>query len=128
MKESNCGRIPPCYGGKKFRIHEELEKIKAWDETHDMFYELNKQMCDLGKTMNDPMKPLSEEAIQEIAKVLEITRNPKDIMEEKKTIEEWKETFVELYKAMRKDLGASDLDVYVYQNNGKPKVNFDVKF
>lgn len=49
-------------------------------------------------------------------------------MEEKKTIEEWKETFVELYKAMRKDLGASDLDVYIYQNNGKPKVNFDVKF
>ena len=37
------------------------------------------------KTMNDPMKPLSEEAIQEIAKALEITRKPKDIMEEKKT-------------------------------------------
>lgn len=35
--------------------------------------------------MNDPMKPLSEEAIQEIAKALEITRNPKDIMKEKKT-------------------------------------------
>ena len=49
-------------------------------------------------------------------------------MEEKKTIEEWKETFVELYKAMQKDLGASDLDVYIYQNNEKPKVNFDVKF
>lgn len=54
MKECDCGRIPPCYSGKKFRIHEELEKIKAWDETHDKVYELNKQMCDLGKTMNNP--------------------------------------------------------------------------
>ena len=53
--------------------------------THGKVYELNKQMCDLGKTMNDPMKPLSEEAIQEIAKALEITRKPKNIMEEKKT-------------------------------------------
>ena len=85
MKGFKCGQIPPCYGGKKFRIHEELEKIKAWDETHDKVYELNKQMCDIGKTMSDPMKPLSEEAIQEIAKALEITRNPKDIMKEKKT-------------------------------------------
>lgn len=53
--------------------------------THDKVYELNRQMCDIGKTMNDPMKPLSEEAIQEIAKALEITRNPKDIMKENKT-------------------------------------------
>lgn len=75
--------------------------------THDKVYELNKQMCDLGKTI--------------------LTKKKND-MEEKKTIEEWKETFVELYKEMRKDLGASDLDVYIYQNNGKPKVNFDVKF
>lgn len=44
--------------------------------THDKVYVLNKQMCDLGKTMNDPMKPLSDEAIQEITKALEITRNP----------------------------------------------------
>jgi len=42
-----CGRIPPYYSSKKFRIHEELEKIKAGDETHDMVYELNMQMCDL---------------------------------------------------------------------------------
>lgn len=53
MKECNYGRIPPCYSGKKFRIHEELEKIKAWDETHEKVYELNKQMCDIGKTMSD---------------------------------------------------------------------------
>ena len=77
------------------------------DDTHNKVYELGRQMCDLGKTI--------------------LTKKKND-MEEKKTIEEWKETFVELYKAMRKDLGASDLDVYIYQNNGKPKVNFDVKF
>ena len=53
--------------------------------THEKVYGLNKQMCDIGKTMNDTIKPLSEEAIQEIAKALEITRNPKDIMKEKKT-------------------------------------------
>ena len=47
MNECKCGRIPPCYSGKKFRIHEELEKIKAWDKTHDKVYELNRQMCDI---------------------------------------------------------------------------------
>ena len=55
--------------------------------------------------MNDPMKPLSEEAIQEIAKALEITRNPKDIMKEKKT------------KKMTK------VKAYVYLNNTKVYVN-----
>ena len=52
----------------------------------------------------------------------------KDIMEEKKTIKEWKEAFAELYKAMRKELGASDLDVHVYQNDVKPVVTFDIRF
>lgn len=52
----------------------------------------------------------------------------KDIMEEKKTIKEWKEAFAELYKAMRKELGASDLDVNIFQNEVKPVVNFDIKF
>ena len=100
MKEYKCGKIPPCY----------RDGYGVWhhsDATRDKAYEVNKQMCDLGKTI--------------------LTKKKND-MEEKKTIEEWKETFVELYKAMRKDLGASDLDVYIYQNNGKPKVNFDVKF
>jgi hypothetical protein len=49
-------------------------------------------------------------------------------MEEKKTIKEWKEAFADLYKAMRKELGASDLDVRVSQNEVKPIVNFDIKF
>ena len=49
-------------------------------------------------------------------------------MEEKKTIMEWKEAFAELYKEMRKELGARDLDVNVYQNFAKPVVNFDIRF
>lgn len=111
MKECNCGRIPPCYGSLERAIYEEAKKVNdEWkksrarhyklidklraklmeggfaDDTHDKVYGLNKQMCDLGKTMNDPMKPLSEEAVQEIAKALEITGKPKGIiMEEKKT-------------------------------------------
>ena len=96
MKECNCGRIPPCYGSLERDIYEEakqIDKLRAKlmeggfaDDTHDKVYALNKQMCDLGKTMNNPMKPLSEAAIQEIAKALEIIRNPKGIiMEEKKT-------------------------------------------
>ena len=110
MKEWNYGRIPPCYGSLERAIYEEAKKVnEEWkksralhgkiidkirgklmeggfaDDTHEKVYELNKQMCDLGKTMNDPMKPLSEEAIQEIAKALEITRNPKGIIMKKKT-------------------------------------------
>ena len=49
-------------------------------------------------------------------------------MEEKKTIKEWKEAFAELYKAMRKELGASDLDVRVSQTDVKPIVYFDIRF
>lgn len=100
MKECKCSKILPCY----------TDGYGVWhysDDTHEKVYGVNKQMCDIGKTI--------------------LTKKKND-MEEKKTIEEWKEAFVELYKAMRKDLGASDLDVYIYQNNGKPKVNFDVKF
>lgn len=69
MKECKEKAILPCYR----------------DDTHEKVYELNKQMCDIGKTLSNPLGSLSEETIQEIAKALEITRNPKDIMEEKKT-------------------------------------------
>jgi hypothetical protein len=89
MKECNCGKIPPCYGSLEFAIYEEAKKVNdEWeksrashskmidklrnklmeggflDDTHDKVYELNKQMCDIGKTI--------------------LTKN-KDIMEEKKT-------------------------------------------
>ena len=148
MKECNCGRIPPCYGGKKFRIHEELEKIKAGDDTHDKVYGLNKQMCDLDIPLRNPIKPLSEETAQELIgkwekigkewaskkkEIVEsifvnITNEKSNIMEEKKTINEWKEAFAELYKAMRKELGAGDLDVEIFQNEVKPIVKFDIRF
>ena len=49
-------------------------------------------------------------------------------MEEKKTIKEWKDAFAELYKAMRKELGASDLDVRVTQNYEEPTVSFNIMF
>lgn len=78
--EYNCMVSPvSCWGGKKFVVHQDKDVI------HDKVYGVNRQMCDLGKTMNDPFEPLSEGAIQEIAKALEIARNPKSIMEEKKT-------------------------------------------
>ena len=98
--EVKCGQSP-------IEVKRVNYRHRISDDTHNKVYGVNKQMCDIGKTI--------------------LTKKEND-MEEKKTIEEWKETFVELYKAMRKDLGASDLDVYIYQNNGMPKVNFDVKF
>lgn len=51
-----------------------------------------------------------------------------DIMEEKKTIKEWKDAFADLYKAMRKELGASDLDVRVSQNCDEPTVFVNIMF
>ena len=49
-------------------------------------------------------------------------------MEEKKTINEWKDAFADLYKAMRKELGASDLDVRVSQNCDEPTVFVNIMF
>ena len=49
-------------------------------------------------------------------------------MKEKKTIKEWKDDFAELYKAMRKELGASDLDVRVTQNYDEPTVFVNIMF
>ena len=173
MKECNCGRIPPCYGSLEFAIYEEAKKVNdEWkktrarhyklidklraklmeggflDDTHDKVYELNKQMCDLGIPLRNPIKPLSEETAQELIgkwekigkewaskkkEIVEsifvnITNEKSNIMEEKKTINEWKEAFAELYKAMRKELGAGDLDVEIFQNEVKPIVKFDIRF
>ena len=47
MKESEEKAILPCY----------RDGYGVWhysDDIHDKVYELNKQMCDIGKTMNDP--------------------------------------------------------------------------
>lgn len=106
MKECKYSKILPCY----------TDGYGVWhylDDTHDKVYGLNKQMCDLGKTMNDPMKPLSEEAIQEIAKALEITRNPKDIMKEKKTK---KMTRAEAFEYLKHKKVAVTRDTITLQN------------
>lgn len=72
MKESKCGKIPPCYGSLEFAIYEEAKKVNdEWkksrvlhgkmidklrgklmeggflDDTHDKVYELNRHLCDL---------------------------------------------------------------------------------
>lgn len=95
MKECKNSDILPCY----------RDGYGVWhysDDTHDKVYELNKQMCDIGKTMHDPFEPLSEEAIQDITKALEITRKPKGIiMEEKMTKKMTKAEAFEYLKGRR---------------------------
>lgn len=77
MNECKCGRIPPCYGGKKFRIHEELEKIEAGDETHDKVYELNKQMCDLERGLSNDFLDMQVRIADKLAKdVVEGVKTP----------------------------------------------------
>lgn len=78
MKESKCGKIPPCYGSLEFAIYEEAKKVNdEWkksralhgkmidklraklmeggfaDDTHYKVYELNKQMCDIDKHLSE---------------------------------------------------------------------------
>ena len=78
MKESKCGKIPPCYGSLEFAIYEDAKKVNdEWkksrvlhgkmidklraklmeggflDDTHDKVYELNKQMCDIDKHLSE---------------------------------------------------------------------------
>ena len=78
MKESKCGKIPPCYGSLEFAIYEEAKKVNdEWkksralhgklidklraklmeggfaDDTHDKVYELNRQMCDIDKHLSE---------------------------------------------------------------------------
>ena len=68
MEDCKYGRIPPCYGGKKFSIHEELEKIKALDETHDKVYELNKQMRDLERGLSYDFLGMQVRIVDKLAK------------------------------------------------------------
>jgi hypothetical protein len=90
MKDCKCGKIPPCYSGKKFRIHEELEKIKAWDDTHDKVYELNRQMCDIVRRAEENIRLHNDN--NKYARLVRAAYESKfgkpkekDIMEEKKT-------------------------------------------
>lgn len=137
--EVKCGQSP-------IEVKRVNYRHRISDDTHDKVYELNRQMCDLGKTMNDA-KCMMDDIIRRAEENIRLHNDNnkyarlvraayerkygkpkgKDIMEEKKTIKEWKEAFAELYKAMRKELGAKDLDVHVCQNEVKPIVNFDIK-
>lgn len=77
MEDCKCGRIPPCYSGKKFRIHEELEKIKAGDETHDKVYELNKQTCDFERRLSNDFLDMQVRIADKLAKdVIEGVKTP----------------------------------------------------
>lgn len=98
MKECKDEAILPCYRDG-YGIWHHL------DDTHDKVYELNKQMCDLGIPLRNPIKPLSEETAQELIgkwekigkewasknkEIVEsifgnITNEKSNIMEEKKT-------------------------------------------
>lgn len=71
-----CGRIPPYYSSKKFRIHEELEKIKAGDETHDKVYDLNKQMCDIDQHLSEAgyFRMISEGQIETRKKLIDMEK------------------------------------------------------
>ena len=154
MEDCKYGRIPPCYGSLEFAIYEEAKKVNdEWkksrarhgkmidklrdklmeggflDDTHWKVYGLNKQMCDIGRLISvEEMaerynKQISQSRLDGLSAWLKLQD-----MEEKKTIKEWKEAFADLYKAMRKELGAIDLDVNIFQNEGKPIVNFDIRF
>lgn len=104
MEEFKCGKIPPCYGSLEFAIYGEAKKVNdEWkksralhgkiidklrgklveggflDDTHYKVYGVNRQMCDLGKTLSNSLGTLSEET-----KALELTKKG-NIMEEKKT-------------------------------------------
>lgn len=106
--------------------------------------------CKCERRLSNPLDPPSEETLQRCADVVEHYLNmsrelnrkstrPIEVteehikiinrfMEDKKTIKEWKEAFADLYMAMRKELGASGLDVRVFQHEVKPIVTFDIRF
>lgn len=46
---SKTNDTPICYRKQSSVINDETKRIKEWECTHDKVYELNKQMCDLGK-------------------------------------------------------------------------------
>lgn len=92
-------------------------------------FEVNKQMCDIGRliSVEEMAERYNKQILQSRLDGLSAWLKLQD-MEEKKTIKEWKETFAELYKAMRRELGASDLEVKIFQNEVKPIVTFDIRF
>ena len=106
-------------------------KLVDIDSANHLIFEWYYRGEPIAKTVDDEWvtdNPAVRALIISKAKEMKKELRNKNIMEEKKTIKEWKDAFAELYKAMRKELGASDLDVRVYQNDVKPVVNFDIMF
>lgn len=44
-----CQNTPICYLKQSSVIHEDTKKIRERDRIHDKVYDLNMQMCDIGK-------------------------------------------------------------------------------
>lgn len=59
MKECKDEAILPCYRDGYGVWHHSYD-------THDKVYELNNQMCDLDIPLRNPIKPVSEETVQEL--------------------------------------------------------------
>lgn len=83
MEECKCGRIPPCYGGKKFRIHEELEKMpRVALLSEEAAQEMIKTLEDFSKSLEAELKAC--ELMNLICEDIEKSIKSND-MEEKKT-------------------------------------------
>lgn len=46
---SKTNDTPICYRKQSPVVNDETKRIKEWERTHDKVYELNRQMCDIGK-------------------------------------------------------------------------------
>lgn len=80
MEDCKCGRIPPCYGGKKFRIHEELEEIKPCsEETAQGIIEALRELRNASE-LEEASNRLAEHIFEDILKSIK-----SNDMEEKKT-------------------------------------------
>lgn len=103
--------------GDRYDIGVDIGEGKDWGDKRTM--------------SNDPIEPCSEETAQKVLRVLGAHMakqlNLMD-MEEKKTVQEWRDEFTELYAKMREELDAKDLDIYIRQNENAPVyVSFDIK-
>lgn len=99
MKDCKCGRIPPCYGGKKFRIHEELEKMpRVAPLSEETAQEMIKTLEDFSKSLVVELK-----TCELINLIFENTRKSikSDDMEEKKIKKMTKAEAFEYFKGKR---------------------------
>lgn len=67
MKECKCGKIPPCYGGKIFSMHEELGKIKPCsEETAQGVIEALRNASELNEASNRLAERIFEDILKSI--------------------------------------------------------------